>query len=151
MVEIAPMKEVSHPFVPSIVADASKPDELWRLLEIAKEQKQMLSHVEQVCRELLGQMAAGDKKTRRIALEDGRKLKLVFPNSYWSQPVLKELAKEDAEMSKVYLRVSKYDPVLREVGKLRETTGNERFERYKMKLLRAESPSTSPPTVTLEE
>ena len=147
--QLEPLTEIDHPFG-NRSASVDNVDEMWDLLALVKEQQQRLKEIEYSLRGCIGFLTEGTKKTRRD-VGDKHTVKLSYPGDYWSQQVLKELARDEAEMSKLYLRIATYAPQLREIKKLESTTGNERFETYKAKILSARQPSTSPPTVSLEE
>ena len=140
---------IKHPFTKQ-TADPESVDSLWKLLSQVKDQLQALKLVDMELRGAIADHCKGDAKTQRVVGDDVT-LKVTRPSDYWSQTVLKQLVEEDPEQSKIYLRVSTYSPNLREVKKLEEAYGNERFEKYKARLLGARSPSAYPPSVTLDE
>jgi hypothetical protein len=142
--------KIDHPFRTGAFADVQETDSLWKLLEVVKEEQSKLRICELELRKALGLLTQGETKTRRL-IGESVKLKLEFPSDYWTQSILSELVKEDPEQSQVYIRVSQYAPNLKEVKKLEAANGNERFEQYRAKLLSARSPSTAPPTVTIDK
>lgn len=140
---------VIHPFR-SVEVGTGDIDGMCQALLLVKEEIRKLRHYEHDLRNALDRLSEGTTKTRRV-MSDRYEAKIVTADDYWSQSIFKELVKEDPEQSQVYLRISAYAPNLREVKKLEAASGNERFERFKMKLLSARQPSTSPASVTVTE
>lgn len=141
---------VEHPYQTGLNASVDSIDEMARLLEHVKEQQARLKACEYELRESLGKLTTSEKKTRHLKGES-IEVKLTYPSPSWSQPVLKELVKEDPDMSALYIRVSSYAPNLKEVNKLETTSGTERFEKYKAKILSARSESNQPPSVSIKK
>lgn len=141
---------ISHPFRSGLVADREDVDDLAETLRGVKSEIDSLRACEILLRAAIADHAKGDQKTQRVV---GNRLtvKLTYPDDYWQQSVLKELWEEDPQQSRVYLRIATFAPNLREVKKLEAAHGNERFESYKKRLLGARQPSSSPPSVVIEE
>lgn len=142
--------EVAHPFRTDYRADADNVDALAEMYETVREEIARLRATESLLRVEIGKLATGDQNTQRLK-GDRYTVKVTKPKDVWQQSILKELAEEDPMQSKLYLRIQSYAPNLREINKLEATTGNERFERYKEKILSARQPSTAPPNVSIEE
>lgn len=141
---------ISHPFRSGLVADRQDVDDLAETLKGVKSEIDSLRAYEILLRSAIAQHAKGEQKTQRVV---GNRLtvKLTYPDDYWQQSILKELWEADPDQSKIYLRIATLAPNLREVKKLEAAHGNERFESYKKRLLEARQPSSSPPSVTIEE
>lgn len=142
-------QHIAHPFRPALKVDRDNIDQLVELLQVVKNEIESLRSCEYSIRSALGAIAQGDRKTQRLRGEK-HKVKITWPDDTWQQTALKELWQEDPQQSQVYLRIATLAPNLREVKKMEETYGNERFEAYKAKLLGARQPATSPPSVTVE-
>ena len=147
--QLMPLKEIQHPFNSMVFAHTDDVDEMWTMLDHVKFHLKCLRDVEYQLRNCIGFLTEGEAKTRRVVGKE-HTVKLTFPSDVWTQSTLKELALDDADMSKLYLRIATYAPQMKEVKKLESTSGTERFEAYKEKLLSARQPSGSPPVVTLE-
>lgn len=142
-------QHIAHPFRKDLKVDRDNIDQLVELLQAVKGEIESLRSCEMAIRSALAAIAQGDRKTQRLRGEKW-KIKLTWPDDSWQQTPLKELWQEDPQQSQVYLRIATLAPNLREVKKMEETYGNERFEAYKAKLLGARQPATSPPSVTVE-
>ena len=169
--EVTHTETLVHPFKPDAVARTNNANELYLLMNECKEQIGKLRHIEQACRSFLGMMAEGTARTRRLAIDSDRRLKLEFEGPKWSQDTLKAAVKQDAQqcfgfdaanvVPKLvgapgkdgpirYLKIATFGVNSREIKKLKDTSGNQRFEDFKALLLSGESESTNPPRVTLE-
>lgn len=142
-------QHVAHPFRSGVKADRDNIDELIDLLQVVKGELESLRSCEYSLRSALGVLAQGTRKTTRLVGTKFR-AKVSWPDPTWQQTTLKELWQEDPQQSQTYLRIATLAPNLREVKKMEETYGNERFETYKAKLLGARQPATSPPSITVE-
>jgi len=149
MAVIEPPDKVFHPFR-SMETGTSDIDGMCQMLMLVKDEMSKLRAYEHELRLAIDRLSTGDTKTRRV-MGDKFEAKVVSAEPYWSQAIFKELVRDDPDQAKVYLRVATYAANLREVKKMEAATGNERFERFKMKLLSARTPSTSPATVTVTE
>jgi hypothetical protein len=141
--------KIEHPFR-GFSIDASDIDQMADLLVAVQNEIKQLRVCEYLIRGQLGGMAEGELKTRRLKGET-HTLRIEMPADYWDQGTLKELWKRDEMQAKEYLRIATLAPNLREVKKLENCSGNERFEKFKHDLLGARMPSSSPPRVVVEE
>lgn len=142
-------QHIAHPFRSGLQVNRDNIDELVDLLQVVKNEIESLRSCEYSIRSALGAIAQGDRKTQRLR-GDKHRVKITWPDDTWQQTTLKELWQADPQQSGIYLRIATLAPNLREVKKMEETYGNERFEAYKQKLLSARQPATSPPSVTVE-
>ena len=141
---------IEHPFQ-ELGAMTNDVDALASVLAVVKEQMARLKQCEYDLRTAIGNLARGDTKTQRVQGNEWT-CKVEFPNTSWSQPVLKKLWEnnhyQETGLVPTYLKIATLGVQLREVNKLRTTSGNQLFEEFKEQLLLAEQESGSPPTTT---
>lgn len=91
-----------------------------------------------------------DARTRRI---QGRRRKAVIemPGTNWDNSKLKEAWNSYPQFRDQYLRIAEIAPQLREVNKLRETSGPPDLECFKSIIESAERQPTRNPTVKIEQ
>ena len=139
-----------HPRYPNAPVDATDIDGMALMLQMVTDEIGKLAALKNNLRLAMWNLTQGTARTRRL-VTDRFKLKLEQPPDSWQQSTLKELWKDDPDQSKTYLRVATLAPNLREVKKMEQASGNERFTQYRDKLLGARQRSGSPPTVTFEK
>lgn len=149
MVEIITIDHLEHPFRPGQICSCDDVDSLAEMLEQVKSEAAKLKAYEYAIRNAIAAKRPGSTKTERVQ-GDRYVCKVVTPDDSWEQATLKRLWKADPMQSEVYLRIATLAPNLTEVKKMINTSGNERFERYKAELLGAKRPSNSPPSVSVE-
>ncbi len=125
-------------------------DALIETYEILNGTRQDLANTLWSIREALGKLADGDAKTRRVKGEH-RTVKLTFPGTKWDQGILREAWEAFPEFRDEYLRIARIEPKLRETAKLAQTSGPVDFNTFRKMVAAAESESTAPPTVKVEE
>ena len=126
-------------------------DGLLDTYERVKAHKDVLDAAMSQMRYLIGSlsMKAGSRTTRVAGTT--KIAKIVWPANKWDQQAMKVLrTMYEEDYGPRYIRIDRVAPNLREVKKLRATTGGESFTTFKKALLAAESPSTAPPTITIE-
>ena len=156
MVEATATGRLVHPMRGSkATAERSSIDELMQLLTLIKDEIRQLRSFEYDVRDALNEHVNSDKKTSRLATSDGRTVKVERPSASWAQGALRELwfsEKADAVIPVLNcVKIASFGVYLRELAKVREMSGDQRFEEAKQLLLGAEKPPTSPPTFTIEE
>ncbi len=139
-----------HPRYPNAPVDPSNIDGMAIMLQVVSEEIGKLAELKNNLRTAMWRLTEGTAKTRRL-VTDRFKLKLEQPADTGQQSTLKELWKDDPTQSLVYLRVATLAPNMREVKKMEQASGNERFTQYRDKLLGARQRSGSPPKVSFEE
>lgn len=100
----------------------------------------------------LGAHAKGDARTQRVNGERHR-VRIELPYSKWDQPALAELWREHPRLAARYVKEKvevTYQPLLKEIAKLREESGPEAFVEFKSKLLAAELPAMDAPSIKVE-
>lgn len=154
MVEgILPKVEFRHPFRRNGIkyADGGDIDGMLELLQVIKDEQQELKALEYAIRGHLATVCEfADKKTAHLK-GDRFTAEVKKPSTYFNQATLKELVKDDGELSRTYLRIATYAVNMKDFNMLARTNGNERFEAYKRKLVAAQQESSSPATVTVKE
>ena len=115
-----------------------------------KEEKTKISAVQSELARRLGDMTEGNAKTRRL---QGDRIRAVvtMPYDNVDQTVLKEVWNSFGELCLRYLRLGRIDLNLREIKKLRNETGDDRFNLMKKMILGAISPGTASPSIKIEE
>lgn len=99
-----------------------------------------------------GDLAKGDARTQRVNGERHR-VQVVLPYSRWDQRRLAELWEEHPLLSARYLKEKvevTYQPLLKEIGKLRNESGPGPFMLFREELLACEQEPTDAPTVKVE-
>ena len=139
-----------HPRYLNAPVEPTDIDGMAMMLQMVTEESSKLAELKNNLRTAMWRLTQGTARTRRL-VTDRFKLKLEQPPDTWQQSTLKELWKDDPTQSLVYLRVATLAPNLREVKKMEQASGNERFTTYRDKLLGARQRSGSPPKVSYEE
>lgn len=99
----------------------------------------------------LAEMTEGELKTRRLRGKK-RAVKITMPDSYYSQPLLKEAWNSFPGFAPEYLRIDSIGVKKREVKKLEGTTGEKDFEMFKSLVQRAnQGPGNGTPRISIEE
>ena len=91
-----------------------------------------------------------EKKTERVA-GHRRAVKVEHPSKSWDNSKLKEAWNSYPKFREQYLRIGSIEPQLREVDKLRGTSGPADLESFKSIVLAAEREPTSNPRITIEQ
>lgn len=97
----------------------------------------------------LAEKAEGTGKTRYVRGYK-RVCKVEMPATSWDNARLKEAWYAYPALADEYLRVERIAPRLREVEKLRNTSGPPDFEQFKQMVLGAEREPTAPPRIKVE-
>lgn len=137
--------------VTGAVVDLKDIDSVIRAVKECKELKSDLESFDRLIRQTAVGFTKGTAKTRRI---QGKTLraKVEMPDDAFDQSILKEAWHAYPKHREKYLRISRIDPQLREVKKLRElSTDDPAFESFKTMIERANQGPQGMPRVTVEE
>lgn len=97
----------------------------------------------------LAALTVGDTKARRVQ-GHRRKAVVEMPGASWDKPLLKEAWNAYPQFRDTYLRIETIAPQLREIKKIRSTSGPKDFETFKKIVLAAERPATANPSIKVE-
>lgn len=98
----------------------------------------------------LAAKAPHEKKTERVA-GNRRAVKIEHPSKSWDNSKLKEAWNSYPKFRDQYLRIGSIEPQLREVDKLRGTSGPADLESFKSIVLSAEREPTANARVSIEK
>lgn len=149
-VEAANDRLVMNPITGAVV-DLKDIDSVIRAAVECKALKSDLESFDRLIRMTAVGFTKGTAKTRRI---QGKTLraKVEMPDDSWDQSILKEAWNAYPKHREQYLRISRVDPQLREVKKLRElSTDDPAFDSFKTMIERANQGPQGTPRVTIEE
>ena len=139
---------MQHPLTGRVI-DTDDPDELIDLFEELKEIDGRLYVAKIEIQRSLAARCENKKKTERVA---GRRrvARIEHPSTTWNNAKLKEVWNSYPELAPKYLRIESVAPQLREVDKLRGTSGPPDLETVKKMILDAEQQPTANPRLTIE-
>ena len=141
--------EIEDPLTGELI-DANDVDALITLFEQLKANMDAIATAKGLICQALAAKTEGDTKTRRIVGKT-RAAKVEMPSTKWDNSKLKEAYHAYPGFRDLYLRIAKIEPDLRQVNKLRNTSGPADLELFKKIVLSAESPPTANPSITIEK
>lgn len=102
-----------------------------------------------VIAERIAALTEGTAKTRRVR-GNRMRAKVTMPPDTWDGSTLKQLWTDYPEYRR-YLRIARVEPNMREVKKMQNETGPERFRVFKADLNGANRGAIRAPSITIEE
>ena len=142
-------EEILDPLTGELVS-VNDVDTLIDLLESLKRADEANYAATVQVRRALAAKAPHEKKTERVA-GNRRAVKIEHPSKSWDNSKLKEAWNSYPKFRDQYLRISSIEPQLREVDKLRGTTGPADLESFKSMVLSAEREPTANARVSIEK
>lgn len=125
-------------------------DSVIDLLESLKRMEDAVRDAKVQVTRALAAKAPHEKKTERVAGQR-RVAKIEHPGKSWDNSKLKEAWNSYPKFRDQYLRIAAIDPQLREVDKLRGTSGPADLESFKSMVLSAEREPTASPRISIEK
>lgn len=143
------IKEIINPLTGEIIEQTY--DDLAENIHMVNEYIKHLSYFVRQARVILAEMSpkAEDSYTSYARGEKYR-IKIVYPANQWDNNSLQNAWNFYPEYRQ-YLRISKIEPNMREIKKLKKEIGDSNFQKFKEIVLAAERESNSPPVITIVE
>ena len=143
------LEEILDPLTGELVS-VNDVDSVIDLLESLKRMEDAVREAKVQVTRALAAKAPHEKKTERVAGQR-RVAKIEHPGKSWDNSKLKEAWNSYPKFRDQYLRISSIEPQLREVDKLRGTSGPADLESFKSIVMAAEREPTSNPRITIEQ
>jgi|SRR5882757_183659 len=143
------IKEIINPLTGEIIEQTY--DDLAENIHMVNEYIKHLSYFVRQARVVLSEMSpkAEDGYTY-YARGERYRIKIVYPVNQWDNNSLQNAWNSYPEYRQ-YLRISKIEPNMREIKKLKKEIGDDNFQKFKELVLAAERESNSPPVITIVE
>ena len=140
---------VIHPITGELI-DTSSVDRMAEAWESIQKVMADLSAVAAQIRYRLGQMSTGETKTRRVR-GDRCRMRIEMPSDKWDSAALRELWITCPYYAIRYLRIGEIVPIMAEIQKLKNETGDAMFMKFREAVLNANRGPHGLPRITIEE